>query len=176
MSINEQYDKGEKAKLYAAESLGNESKDLSRKFLRVQVGKLVPSSVLLDVGCGSGLDLAAYKKMGLRHLYGVDPSSKLLEEARQSTEGEAALSKGSFEQLPFEDNNFDVLTSRFSLHYSANLPLAIKESARVLKPGGKFMVIVSHPFADNLETKDAGGNITITLFKKAVSITFPQHS
>jgi hypothetical protein len=47
--------------------------------------------------------------------------------------------------------------------------------ARVLKPGGSFSAVISHPEADALERRDAAGNVTITLFDGKVSITYPQH-
>lgn len=174
MEVSKQYDDGEMAQDYASGSEQNESIDLGRKFLREEVTKTPKESVLLDVGCGNGLDLLAFNEMGFSHLYGVDPSEKFIDEARERLP-DVHLEVGTFESLPFEDAYFDVITSRHAVHYSKDLSVSLKEVARVLKTGGKFIVVMSHPLADSLLEKDDQGNISVTLFKGGVTITYPQH-
>lgn len=176
MHIDKQYDAGATAGEYAAGSAKNEQSDLGRAFLREQISMLDRSFRLLDVGCGNGLDLRAYKKMGFTDLYGADPSEKFLHEAALNCGKSIHLSEGAFEQLPFVDDLFDAVVSRHSLHYAHDLDRATSEVARVLKPGGKFLFVMSHPSADALLPKDSGGNVTATLFEGTVSITFPYHT
>lgn len=176
MNINNQYDVGNRSKEYISGSLETENSDLGRIFLKKEIDKLDRSSHLLDVGCGNGLDLKAYKEMGFSNLYGVDPSDNFINDAKKTLKDEVTLSKGTFEQLPFTDNSFDIIVSRFAMHYSKDLISSIKEVSRVLKVRGKFIVVISHPSFDTLQPKDTDGNITITLFNKKVSITFPQHT
>lgn len=176
MNIEKQYDVDGVAGEYAVKSLENEQNDLGRLFLRERVDELDRSVSLLDVGCGNGMDLKAYAGMGFTHLYGVDPSEVFLREAAELCGEGVQLLNGTFEALPFLDEKFDVIVSRFALHYSKDFDRAFMESARVLKPGGKFMIVISHPFADVLLPRDTNGNVTATLFKGIVSITFPQHT
>ena len=176
MNIEKQYDVDGLVRGYVDGSLENEQNDLGRQFLRERVDIFDRSSSLLDIGCGNGMDLKVYAGMGFTHLYGVDPSENFLQEARELLNGKIKLSEGVFEQLPFENEMFDVVVSRHALHYSHNLTRAAIEVARVLKSGGAFIVVISHPFADALLPRDEEGNVTATLFNGAVSIIFPQHA
>ncbi len=176
MGIEKQYDSGDTAKKYAEASIENLEKDAGRRFVYEQISVLSRTSRLLDVGCGSGIDLSAYSKMGFTHLAGIDPSRKFVDEAKETLKDSAELKEGTFECIPYEDGSFDVVTSRFALHYSKDIEKSLKEVARVLKSGGRFIAIVSNPVADAEEQKDTDGNITITLFNGKIIITFPQHS
>ncbi len=176
MGVEKQYDVGAVAQKYSEASMENLEKDEGRRFLYEYVSSFPRTSRLLDVGCGGGLDLSTYSKMGFTDLCGIDPSSKFIDEARKLLGANAGVQEGSFEHIPHQDGSFDVVTSRFALHYSKDIAASIKEVSRVLKPGGTFIAVVSHPTADAQEEKDDDGNITITLFKGKVVITFPQHS
>lgn len=57
-----------------------------------------------------------------------------------------------------------------------NIAQALSEIARVLKPGGKFASVVSHPSFDILDKIDENGNVCTTLFGGTIKITFPLHS
>ncbi|MCB9812484.1 class I SAM-dependent methyltransferase [Candidatus Nomurabacteria bacterium] len=176
MGIEKQYDSGDTAKKYSEASIENLEKDAGRRFIYEQISALSRTSRLLDVGCGGGIDLSAYSKMGFTNLAGIDSSRKFVDEAKETLKDTAELKEGTFECIPYEDGSFDVVTSRFALHYSKDIKKSLKEVARVLKSGGKFIAIVSNPVADAEEQKDTDGNITITLFNGKVTITFPQHS
>lgn len=176
MNIEQQYDAGDMAAVYASNSSSHEEYDLGRAFLREQVGVLNRSCRLLDVGCGNGMDLQAYSAMGFVQLYGIDPSGVFLQEAEHALGTSASLSSGTFEQLPFADASMDVITSRHALHYVVDISRAVLECARVLVPGGVLIVVMSHPFADGLLPQDESGNVTPTLFNGSVSITYPCHA
>lgn len=100
MDINQQYDSGGIASIYSQISKVIESTDPGRKFLKDSVSTRQKNSVIFDVGCGSGLDLVAYSKMGFLDLYGIDPSETFLEEAKQNIGNVAHILKGTFEQMP----------------------------------------------------------------------------
>lgn len=119
---------------------------------------------ILDIGCGNGIDLERYRSLGFENLYGIDPSTKLFEEIKSNTENKIELKEGTFENIPYEDNKFDILTSRLALHYTKDVTKAFKEMARTLKSVGKLIIVVSHPFADALEKKDEEGNVICYLF------------
>lgn len=57
-----------------------------------------------------------------------------------------------------------------------NIEQALSEIVRILKPGGKFAFVVSHPNFDALDKINENGNVYTTLFGGAIEISFPLHS
>ena len=58
--------------------------------------------------------------------------------------------------MPFADDTFDDVTASLVLHYLEDWGPALVELGRVLKPGGRLIVSVNHPFAENLWHRKAG--------------------
>jgi len=95
---------------------------------------------LLDVGCGSGIfsDMANGKGA---EVTGIDASDKLIEEAKLRNPNIPFLT-GEMEELPFEDELFDIVCGFNSFQYAANTKNALIESKRVLKTGGKLVAMI----------------------------------
>ncbi|MEO7912186.1 MAG: methyltransferase domain-containing protein, partial [Roseiflexaceae bacterium] len=103
---------------------------------------------VLDVGCGTGtLALIAKQRVGDQgRVSGVDPSAQMIGRARRKATRRGAVidfQVGVIEQLAFPDRSFDVVLSSFMMHL---LPDELKrqglaEIARVLKPGGRLLVV-----------------------------------
>ena len=91
-----------------------------------------PRERLLDVGCGSGLYLQAFKRTGLE-VTGVDPSKFMLDLAEARLGSRAGLFPGRAEDLPFEDNEFDIVTLITTLEFVADPEAALAEAFRVAK-------------------------------------------
>jgi len=176
MPTGTSYDDANVAGRYALGAAANAEVDPSRRFIRDALTVVPRASNVLDVGCGTGLDLERYKAMGLSNLHGIDPTEEFLEKARALLGDQADVREGCFEVIPYEDGAFDVVVSRHALHYCKDVRASLREAARVLTPGGLLMVVVSHPLVDALETADGDGNITITLFGGTTPITFPKHT
>ncbi|HEY8199674.1 MAG TPA: class I SAM-dependent methyltransferase, partial [Candidatus Limnocylindrales bacterium] len=71
----------------------------------------------LDVGCGSGALLGELaKRLGPEHVAGVDPSEPFLELARTAVPG-AVLQRAAAEQLPFDDDTYDVVMSQLVVNF-----------------------------------------------------------
>lgn len=87
---------------------------------------------LLDVGCGSGDHLSLFRKKGC-DVTGIDRSPAMLEMARQRLENRAELREGRAEDLPFSDNEFDIVTLINSLEFSDDPGQAIAEAIRVCR-------------------------------------------
>jgi SAM-dependent methyltransferase len=107
---------------------------------------------ILDVGCGSGPLLKALRDRGAI-VTGIDKSAGMLELARRrlGEDDPADLQVAELGRLlPFPDDTFDDVTASLVLHYLEDWGPALNELHRVLKPGGRFMVSVNHPFAENL--------------------------
>ncbi len=106
-----------------------------------RVAKLKPGMKLIDVGAGTGVvSLLAQKHVGDSGLVvAVDPSKGMLGEAVKNGVKRASLGMG--EALPFASNTFDVLTMGFALRHVADLNATFAEYLRVLKPGGKVVIL-----------------------------------
>jgi 2-polyprenyl-3-methyl-5-hydroxy-6-metoxy-1,4-benzoquinol methylase len=92
-----------------------------------------PGGRLLDVGCGSGLYLRAMRRLGWQ-VAGVEMSSIAVAHARESLGLD--VKEGSLEEARYPDAYFDVVTMWHVLEHLPSPRRALKEVARVLKPGG----------------------------------------
>ena len=107
---------------------------------------LRPGMSVLDVATGTGLVArAAARLLGEpRAVVGLDPSIGMLAEARRGFAG--PLVQGQVEDLPFAGGRFDTITIGYALRHAADLAVAFRECARVLKPGGRILVLeISRP-------------------------------
>jgi len=91
-----------------------------------------PRERLLDVGCGSGLHLKMFMGRGLA-VTGLDPSPAMLDLARTRLDRRADLIPGRAEDLPFEDNEFDIVTLITCLEFVDDPEAALAEAVRVAR-------------------------------------------
>jgi len=101
---------------------------------------------VLDVGAGTGVvSLLAQEIVGdTGHVSALDPSKGMLGEAKRL--GVKHTTMGLGEALPYPDDTFDMLTMGFALRHVADLSVTFKEYRRVLKPGGKILLLeISRP-------------------------------
>lgn len=96
-----------------------------------------PGTRLLDVGCGSGLTLVLAQERGAIPA-GLDISPGLLQVARDRLP-DADLREGDMEYLPFGDGTFDAVTGVNSFQFAGNPQKALREAARVTRPGGRVV-------------------------------------
>lgn len=94
---------------------------------------------LLDIGCGGGALVRALAARGARAT-GVDPSAEAIAAARAKAP-EAAFHVASAERLPFADAGFDGAIFLNALHHIAGMAEALREAGRVVRPGGRIMVV-----------------------------------
>ena len=121
-----------------------------REFRRrtMAVAALRPSEQVLDVGCGTGvLTILAAGTVGpVGRAVGIDPAAEMI---RVALENEARVRSGAkfqpaaMEDLPFEDASFDVVLASVVLHHLPPdlKPQGLREVLRVLRPGGRFVVV-----------------------------------
>lgn len=100
----------------------------------------------LDLGAGTG-DLAhEFHRAGAARVVGLDVSAAMLLRAQEKYGGEADWAQGDALRLPFADESFDALASAFVLRNLVDLPAALAEMARVLRPGGRLVALdITHP-------------------------------
>ena len=87
---------------------------------------------VLDIGCGTGRHLQMFLDMGL-DVTGVDASSHMLNMAKKRLGHRAGLHLGSAEDLPFEDNHFNISTLITTLEFVEDTHKAVAEACRVTK-------------------------------------------
>jgi demethylmenaquinone methyltransferase / 2-methoxy-6-polyprenyl-1,4-benzoquinol methylase len=100
---------------------------------------------VLDVATGTGLVAREASALaGGSGVIGLDPSRGMLEEARRGLSAPLVQARG--EALPFEDARFDVLTMGYALRHVSDLYAAFREYHRVLRPGGRVLLLeISRP-------------------------------
>ncbi len=112
-----------------------------RRLRRLGVTDWPRDTRIVDLFCGRGSGLIALRQLGFTRLEGVDLSASLLGQY----EGPATLYVGDCRSLRFEDASRDAVIVQGGLHHLADLPGDVgrvtAEAARVLKPGGRLLVI-----------------------------------
>jgi len=105
------------------------------------------NSTYLDIGCGTGNYTIALNEMGV-NLTGVDPSEKMLQEARAKNNN-IIWTHGYAETISFNNQHFDGIIATLTMHHWTHLENAFLEIARVLKPHGKFVVFTFTPLQES---------------------------
>lgn len=137
--IRETYNK------YYAENDMYERSDFFYEWL-LQATNPPAGAKLLDVSCGEGHFLKQVEALGKGlEAHGIDISDTALEKARTRVK-KAELRQGNSEALPYAEGTFDVVTNTGSLEHYLNRDKAVAEMFRVLKPGGKAMVLVPNRY------------------------------
>jgi ubiquinone/menaquinone biosynthesis C-methylase UbiE len=120
---------------------------VEQRRLVVEALQLRGGEAVLDVGAGPGL-LACEMADAVGpdgSVRGVDPSDSMLaiaERRRASADGDrVGFVRGDAGQLPFADDSFDAAVSTQVYEYVADMPAALAEVRRVLRPGGRLLVL-----------------------------------
>jgi len=101
---------------------------------------------VLEIGCGLGTDGAQFAKAGADYT-GVDLTNAAIDLARKRFELFGLTGKfqvADAENLDFPDESFDVVYSHGVLHHTPDIDAAVQEIHRVLKPGGRAIVMLYH--------------------------------
>ena len=101
---------------------------------------------VLEIGCGLGTDGAQFAKAGAEYT-GVDLTDAAVELAQRRFELfqlPGTFQAADAEKLDFADNSFDLVYSHGVLHHTPDTAGAIREAYRVLKPGGRAVVMLYH--------------------------------
>ncbi len=110
----------------------------------------VDGLAVLDLGCGPGLYAEELVARGARRVVGVDASAEMVRLARQRVPGPVDFRRHDL-QTPMswaEDGEFDAALMPLVLHHLDDRVAALREVARVLRPGGRLVVSTHHPTGD----------------------------
>ena len=98
----------------------------------------------LDIGTGTGRILKIVSPKAKRAV-GIDLSLEMLTVARSTLAGpefaNCRVRHGDMQQLPLDDDSFDVVTFHLVIHYAERPELVLSEATRPLRPGGKVIVV-----------------------------------
>jgi ubiquinone/menaquinone biosynthesis C-methylase UbiE len=97
--------------------------------------QVTSASRVLEVGCGTGNYIIAIEKSVGCSCVGIDPSEKMLAQARERSQ-QVQFDPGKAESLAFPEASFDLVFSVDVIHHVENRAAYYREAARVLKPGG----------------------------------------
>lgn len=112
---------------------------------------LSKTQTVVDVGTGTGF-MAAGLAPSAQKVIGVDFSDAMLQVARENMAhvglSNVEFRQGDLEHLPLEDASGDVVVANMALHHAPDPAAALREMARVCKPGGHVVITdeQSHPF------------------------------
>jgi ubiquinone/menaquinone biosynthesis C-methylase UbiE len=101
---------------------------------------------VLEIGCGMGTDGAQFAKAGADYT-GIDLTDAAIELTRKRFElwgFEGEFRVADAENLDFGDESFDLVYSHGVLHHTPNTAAAVREIHRILKPGGRAIVMLYH--------------------------------
>jgi len=145
---------GSSYRLVAAEKWKAKSAAMGRDVTEaiVNYARPQPGMQVLDLASGTGEPaITIASRIGPSgHITALDLSSELLEiadnRARQRGLQNIALQQGDAQQLPFSNDSFDLITSRFGVMFFHDCVKALREAHRVLKPGGRACFLAWGPF------------------------------
>lgn len=143
------------AESYAA--LINRSKDTTLPWL-LEAIKPMPSDRLLDVGCGTGRFAVSMASL-VATVVGIDLTAEMLQQAKQlqldSNISNVEWQQGDVANLPFNENEFTIVTSRAMLHHVIEPARVIAEMKRVCAANGRIVVMDLTPPREKIAAFDA---------------------
>src|SRR5687767_871928 len=138
-------------------------------YLWAVLGLIDPTLVVGDLGCGTG-QLTETVAPYVRRVISVDGSTDMLDAARQRLGGakNVELRQGELESLPIDSGELDVAMLSLVLHYSAAPPRALAEVGRVVRKGGRVLVVDMQPH-DRQEYQQQMGHVWLGFSEKQIT-------
>ena len=103
----------------------------------------MPGERILDAGCGTGRALERVLERADCHVTGLDPSARMLEDARQRLRGRAALLNATIEQQALHEHRFDAILALNVLYFARPDGAMARALYHMLAPGGRLVAYVT---------------------------------
>ncbi len=129
----------QKAAATYADTTGRISALSGQAEIAIEFGAIDENCTVLDLGCGPGQLSAAIAPFA-GEVIGGDSSENMIEMAK-SLYPDVAFRVANAENLPFNDESFDIIVINYTAYHFARPDIAFKEVKRALKPGGRVVVI-----------------------------------
>lgn len=114
----------------------------------IEAVDLTGEDIVLDVACGTGIVACAFAPIA-KSVTGIDLTPAMLEQARQLAMRRGLTNvnwqHGNIESLPFPDNSFSVVVSRYAFHHFLDPGAVLAEMTRVCEPGGRVLIVDGTP-------------------------------
>ena len=125
--------------------------------LMIKLSQPMNTDTVLDVACGGGIISCEFAKI-VSQVTGIDLTPAMIEQAK-SLQKEKQLKNinwkiGDVLNLPFDDNSFSIVVTRYSFHHLIDPQKALEEMKRVCMPNGKVVVIDVTPDKDKVDLYD----------------------
>jgi SAM-dependent methyltransferase len=108
------------------------------------LGHLLPELEIADLGCGEGY-LTIEASRFAKRVIAIDRSEAVLDKARQTAKRRRVTNvdwtRGEIEKLPLDDESVDVALLSQALHHAADPNVALAEAVRILRPGGRVLLL-----------------------------------
>jgi ArsR family transcriptional regulator len=126
---------------------------------RALIGLMPANWTVADLGCGTGALLAGLAPL-VERVIGVDASEEMLAAARSRLRdvSNVELRRGSLEALPIDDGSVHAVTMMLVLHHLASPAAAVVEAGRILRPGGRLLIVDMAPH-DREEYRQQMGHV-----------------
>ncbi len=132
---------GDQASAYLSSTVHASGQDLQRLSERLQT---LADAQVLDLGCGAG-HASFVAAQQVKNVTAYDLSTQMLDVVKRTADERGyhnvSIRHGYAESLPFDDNSYEVVISRYSAHHWHDVGQALREVRRVLKPGGRAIFI-----------------------------------
>jgi len=137
-------------------------------YLWAVLGLVDPALTVGDLGCGTG-QLSATVAPYVARIIAVDASDDMLDAARQrlAAAPHVEVRQGQLEALPIGDGELDAAMLSLVLHYAADPASVLTEAARVLRPGGRLLVVDMQPH-ERVEYQQQMGHVWLGFSEKQI--------
>ena len=107
--------------------------------------KILKEDIILDIGCGGGVNINRFLKMTENKVYGIDYSELAVERSAKLNQnsidvGRCEIIQCPVSDMPFKDNSFDIITAFETVYFWPDFVNDLKEVLRVLKPDGIIFI------------------------------------
>ena len=121
-----------------------------------------------------------YEKAKAKEVFGIDSSKLMVSEAKKMVSHPERILVKDMENTGFPEKSFDIIVTRYALHYLKNVDIFYREAFRILKEGGMLIVVTDHPLGSLLKQKKkiygVREVIPTTMTIKTGKISFPTHT
>lgn len=178
MDISTQYDNIGQKYIEWQQILFQNNEDTSLRYMESAIWNF-ENKKILDLWCGDGHYIAYFETKYTCDIWGIDSSRFMIDQAKNLVQNKEKLLVLDIKNINTINQKFDVIYSKYALHYLSDLDQLYKDVSEILNPGGKFVFIIGHPINDLMKKKEPyhlKEIISTSLFSTWAVITYFSHT